>query len=101
MLSDASRPLPVSGSCRQTSRMNKSKTEAVVHDYNGEGRWTLKAVQARYLEYCRKYDLKPINPPLAREHVEGQKRWVYPVMESVISGIERGDKASIALGLDY
>ena len=81
--------------------MRKSDTGTVIHDYNGEGRWTVQAVQTRYIEYCRGYGLKPAGPPVPRVHLERQKQWVYPVMEAVIEGIERGDKASIALGLDF
>ena len=81
--------------------MRKSSTGNLVHDYNGEGRWSVAAVQTRYLEYCREYGLESSGPPVPREHVEGQEQWVYPVMEAVIEGIERGDKASIALGLEF
>jgi hypothetical protein len=81
--------------------MRKSSSVNLIHDYNGEGRWTVAAVQTRYLEYCREYGLESSGPPVPREHVEGPKQWVYPVMEAVIEGIERGDKASIALGLDF
>jgi hypothetical protein len=35
--------------------------------------------------------------PNPGEPEEGQGRWVYPVME----GIERGDKASVAVGIDF
>jgi len=59
------------------------------------------AVQARYSEYCREYVVTSPSPPIPREHIEENKRWIYPVMEAVIEGIERGDKASIALGLDF
>src|SRR5258708_35550301 len=81
--------------------MRKSSTGNLIHDSNVEGRWTVAAVQTRYLEYCGEYGLESSGPPVPREHVEGQKQWVYPVMEAVIEGIERGDKASIALGLDF
>ena len=81
--------------------MAKSSTGNLIHDYNGEGRWTVVAVQTRYFEYCRRYGVESPSPPIPREHVEGNKRWVYPVMQAVIEGIERGDKASIALGLDF
>ena len=81
--------------------MGKSSTGNLIHNYNGEGRWTVAAVQARYFEYCRRYGVESPSPPIPREHVEGNKRWVYPVMEAVIEGIERGDKASTGLGLDF
>ena|SRR5215467_13998861 len=81
--------------------MGKSSTGNLIHNYNGEGRWTVAAVQVRYSEYCREYGVESPSPTIPREHVEGNKRWVSPVMEAVIEGIERGDKASIALGLDF
>ena len=81
--------------------MGKSTAGKLIYNYNGEGRWTVAAVQTRYIEYCREYGVKSPNPPVPREHIEGQKQWLYPVMEAVIEGIERGDKASIALGLDF
>jgi len=81
--------------------MGESSTGSLIHDYNGEGRWTVAAVQTRYSEYCRQYGVESPGPPVPYEHVEGKKRWVYPVMVAVIAGIERGDKASIALGLDF
>jgi hypothetical protein len=80
--------------------MHKPTTGNIIRDYNGEGRWSLAAIQSRYLEYCREYGLESC-VPVPREHVEGQTKWVYPVMDAVIQGIERGDKASIALGLDF
>jgi len=81
--------------------MGKSGTEKVCQDYNGEGRWTVEAVQTRYLEYCRAYGVKSPVKPVPRVHVEGRKQWIYPVMEAVIVGIERGDQACIALGVDF
>jgi hypothetical protein len=85
----------------QTTLMGKSNTGTLIYNYNGEGRWTVAAVQTRYIEYCREYGVKSPIPPVPRKHMEGQKHWLYPVMEAVIEGIERGDKASIALGLDF
>ena len=73
----------------------------LIRNFNGEGRWTVAAVQARYSVYCREYGVESPIPPKPREHAEGKERWTYPVMEAVMGGIERGDKASIALGLDF
>jgi hypothetical protein len=81
--------------------MGKLDSNGTVHDYNGEGRWTVNAVQERYAEYCHKLGGEVQSVPTAREHQEGQSRWVYPVMEAVIAGIERDDKASIAIGIDF
>lgn len=72
-----------------------------VRDYNGEGRWSRAGILERYRVYCR--DLRVAAPtdltPL--ETTEGEVRWVYPVMERVIQGIEAGDPACIALGVDF
>ena len=81
--------------------MSVGEYATLIRNFNGEGRWTVAAVQARYSGYCREYGVESPSPPIPREHVEGKKRRVYPVMEAVIAGIERGDKASIALGLDF
>jgi hypothetical protein len=79
--------------------MRKPESSGLIHDYNGEGRWSVSSVQDRYVEYCRQYGVQEPKVPTPREHREGQSRWAYPVMEAVIEGIERGDKASIAIGL--
>jgi hypothetical protein len=80
--------------------MSVREHTTLIRNYNGEGRWTVAAVQVRHSEYCREYGVESSSPPISREHVEGKKRWVYPVMEAVIAGIERVDKGCIALGLD-
>ncbi len=58
-------------------------------------------MQTRYIDYCRSYQVAAPAVPAPREDSEGGVTWVYPVMESVIEGIERGDKASIALGVEF
>ncbi len=69
-------------------------------DYNGEGRWSLVGILARYEQLATdlritKRDLSP------REHLEGDRRWVYPVMDKVIEGIESGDAACIRIGIEF
>jgi hypothetical protein len=69
-------------------------------DYNGEGAWARDAILTRYASYCRELkseglDLTP------KEHVEGSRKWFYPVMEKVIAGIERGDQACKRIGIEY
>jgi hypothetical protein len=70
-------------------------------DYNGTGRWSLEAIRQRYHEYARRFHVaKPLD--LApREHSDGQKRWIYPVMGCVIDGIKSGDAACIELGVEF
>lgn len=40
-------------------------------------------------------DLSPV------EHTDGEKMWIYPVMDKVIEGIERGDAACRRLGIEF
>ena len=73
----------------------------VVLDYNGSGCWSREAIQARYDELaCRLHvpersDLRP------KEVTSADRRWVYPVMDRVIEGIERGDAACVELGVEF
>jgi hypothetical protein len=70
-------------------------------DYNGSGRWTLEAIRRRYAEYARRFRVETPCDLTPREHEEGDKRWVYPVMEPVIRGIDAGDAACIELGIEF
>jgi hypothetical protein len=81
--------------------MRESESGVAILNYNGDGRWSVSSVQARYFEYCQRYGVLQPTVPTPQEHEEGQRRWIYPVMDAVIEGIHRGDKASIALGLDF
>jgi hypothetical protein len=71
-----------------------------VIDYNGVGRWSREAIQRRYAQYvgelrCAARELSPL------EHSHGGRHWVYPVMQSVISGIEAGDPACVRIGIEF
>jgi hypothetical protein len=59
-------------------------------DFNGTGRWSVQAVQERYLEYARQQEVSPMLDLKPREygHPHG-RRWIYPVMDQVIEGIEK------------
>jgi hypothetical protein len=71
-----------------------------VIDYNGEGRWTRAAILERYARFAADAGVAPrdLSP---MEHTERRRRWVYPVMEKVIDGIEAGDPACIRLGIEF
>src|ERR1051326_8102116 len=71
-----------------------------VIDYNGDGRWTCAAILERYARFAAEARIAPrdLSPT---EHTEGTRRWVYPVMEKVIEGIEAGDRACIRLGIEF
>ncbi|MBA2339402.1 MAG: hypothetical protein H0V88_03330 [Pyrinomonadaceae bacterium] len=72
-----------------------------IRDYNGEGKWSKDEIIRRYLQYCR--ELNVLNPidlsPV--EHVEGNVKWIYPVMNKVIAGIEHGDAACRRIGVEF
>ena len=73
----------------------------ILRDYNGTGKWSASAIQERYAELCARLgvehpiDLTPV------ETIQGNTRWVYPVMDKVIEGIEQGDGACMALGVEF
>lgn len=72
-----------------------------IRDYNGTGRWAAEAIQARYAEYaCRagietRADLTPLVA------VQGERKWIYPVMDKVIVGIANGDVACMLIGVEF
>lgn len=69
-------------------------------DYNGEGEWSGEAIQSRYLRYCQSLHIEPLDlSPM--EHSNGETRWVYPVMDEVIKGIEEGDAACKQIGIEF
>lgn len=70
-------------------------------DFNGVLRWSVACVQERYLQYCRSFGVEEPHTPQPHEHVEGERRWLYPVMKSVIEGIRRGDKACAEIGIEF
>lgn len=70
-------------------------------DYNGEGPWAAGAIIERYGRYAREHRLCSMTDLQPRTHAKGEDRWVYPVMERVIAGIEAGDPACAEIGVDF
>lgn len=72
-----------------------------IRDHNGEDRWSKDKIIERYTQYYRELgvqdpiDLSPV------EVVEGDVKWIYPVMDKVIAGIEQGDAACRRLGIEF
>lgn len=72
-----------------------------VRDYNGEDSWSKDEIIQRYARYTRDLgvqaptDLSPI------EVTKGEIKWIYPVMDKVIAGIERGDAACRRIGIEF
>lgn len=69
-------------------------------DYNGIGIWSVEGIQKRYVKYAAALGIKP-QPLFPRRHKEGERTWVYPVMEQIIERIDHGDKAAIEIGIEF
>jgi hypothetical protein len=72
-----------------------------VKNYNGDGKWSVEAVQKRYGDYCTAFRVEAGRSLSPMEHKEGDVRWIYPIMHEVILGIEENDAGCIALGVDF
>jgi hypothetical protein len=70
-------------------------------DYNGTDAWSVEAVQRRYERYRQQIGQRESRSLAPREHVEGDVRWIFPVMSAVIEGIDAGDGACIELGVEF
>jgi hypothetical protein len=81
--------------------MNRLDFLGDVRNYNGEGQWSVAAVQTRYREYCDALHVESSRSLHPKEWREGDVLWIYPIMREVIQGIEEGDAACTALGIDF
>ena len=72
-----------------------------IRDYNGSGCWSRQGILAKYQGYAQRYRIEHSQDLTPRGAQEGTVKWVYPVMERVIDGIEAGDKACVDIGLDF
>jgi hypothetical protein len=72
-----------------------------VRDYNGLGEWSADALKERYRRHCHRLGQPEARRLTAQEHVEGNVRWVYPIMHAVIDGIKAGDRACAELGVEF
>ena len=72
-----------------------------VIDYNGSGVWSVDEILARYALYARKYGVSTLRDLQPLVHTEGEKKWIYPVMDRVIEGIESGDLACAEIGVEF
>jgi hypothetical protein len=69
-------------------------------DYNGVGIWSAEGIQNRYRQYADATGVDPFQLVPIR-HIEGDRTWVFPLMEQIIKLIERGDKAAIQIGIEF
>jgi len=73
----------------------------IVVDYNGTGFWSAQEILNRYVAYAKKHNIAATRNLTPRIHAENNKRWIYPVMERVIEGIEQGDPACEDIGIEF
>ena len=72
-----------------------------VHDYNGAGKWSSEEILHRYSQYCRELNVQTTIDLSPVTFVEGDVKWIYPVMNKVIVGIEQGDPACRRIGIEF
>ncbi|HEU4833731.1 MAG TPA: hypothetical protein VFS90_04920 [Pyrinomonadaceae bacterium] len=73
----------------------------IVIDYNGTGIWSAEQILNRYANYVKKYQIDAPRDLTPLVSDEGEKRWIYPVMDHVIEGIEAGDLACAEIGIEF
>ncbi|MCA8954352.1 MAG: hypothetical protein KDE27_32900 [Planctomycetes bacterium] len=72
-----------------------------VRDFNGEGRWSAAQIVARYHDYAGELGVaapRDVRPDVSES---GACRWVYPVMDRIIDGIEAQDVACAQIGVEF
>ncbi len=72
-----------------------------VRDHNGEGRWSAAQLVARYHEYVASFGVAAPRDVWPRVHESGGCKWVSPVMERIIEGIEEQDVACAQIGVEF
>ena len=72
-----------------------------VRDYNGTGKWSADAIRARYAEYAARAGIEPQLDLAPAVVAQGDRTWIYPVMDKVIVGIEHGDTACMLIGVEF
>ena len=70
-----------------------------IRDYNGKGRWSRESIERRFESYSKTLGTT-INNLEAQIHEENSIRWIYPMVNSVVVGIEKHDPACIELGVE-
>jgi hypothetical protein len=69
-------------------------------DYNGVGVWSIEGIRKRYKAHADEIGVGAIQL-VPRRHKEGERTWVYPLMEQIIERIEESDQAAIEIGIEF
>jgi hypothetical protein len=70
-------------------------------DYNGQEDWSSEAILQRYTLYCKQLQVNESVDLTPKTLVQGEKKWIYPIMDKVIEGIEKGDIACKWIGIEF
>ncbi len=71
-------------------------------DYNPKGKWSVKSVQLRYRELSLKVGGVGGYYPEPRRYTNQRgASWTYNIMESIVDGVQLGDKACVQLSIEY
>src|SRR5438552_5273000 len=73
----------------------------LIRDYNGTGWWSADSILERYRRYSQQLGTLLDENLAPRKRIEDGVTWIYPIMDEVIAGIERGDRACIAIGIEF
>src|SRR5262245_9245242 len=71
-----------------------------IRDYNGDGPWSAEQIAERYGRYAAGFAVaRPrVLVPSVLENAD--VRWIYPLMEQVIEGIDEHDVACAQIGVE-
>lgn len=72
-----------------------------IRDYNGTGEWSVESILERYRDYCRQLGTVPDETLAPKRSTQADVTWIYPVMDEIVAGIERGDKSCIMIGIEF
>jgi hypothetical protein len=72
-----------------------------VRDYNGEGQWSAEEIVARYHAHAAALGVAVTRDVWPRVHESGGCKWVWPVMDRIIEGIEAQDLACAQIGVEF
>ena len=72
-----------------------------VRDHNGEGRWSAVQIVSRYNTHAVALGVSSPRDVWPEVHESGGCRWVSPVMDRIIEGIEAGDVACAQIGVEF
>lgn len=71
-------------------------------DFNSEGKWSVSSVKERYRELSLSLGGVSGFEPEPRKYTNQKGvTWTYNIMDSVVDGVQLGDKACIQISIEY